>query len=85
MVEEVTKPLSLPVWQNALVVHGCQLDTGSQTVPLQLEPVGDCLRCTPTASGSMLPFNVPVSVGQIVKIGWYDDRYVVTVEEKTAA
>ena len=34
-----------------------------------------------------MPFNVPVAVGQIVKIGWDNDvsRYVVTVEQKTAA
>jgi hypothetical protein len=63
------------------------LDTGSQILPLQLEPVGDSLHCTPTASGSMLPFNVPVCVGQIVKIRWDGEasRYNVTVEEKSAA
>ena len=70
-----------------MVVHGCQLDTGSQILPLRLEPVGDCLHCTPAASGSMLPFNVPVCVGQSVTITWDNDvsRYVITVEEKTAA
>ena len=76
----------MPVWVNVLLVHGCQLDTGSQVLPLQLEPVGDSLHCTPTASGSMLPFNVAVRVGDAVTINWDSDisRYIVTVE-KTAA
>ena len=83
----MTKPLSLPLWQNVLVVHGCQLDTGNQILPLPLEPVGESLHCTPAATGSMLPFNIPVHVGQTVTITWDSDvsRYIVTVEEKTAA
>ena len=79
----MANPLSMPVWLNVLVVHGCQLDTGSQVLPLPLEPVGDSLHCTPTASGSMLPFNVPVCVGQCVTITWDHEvsRYIVKVEQ----
>ena len=81
------KPLSLPVWQNVLAVHGCQLVTGRQILPLPLEPVGDSMHCTPTASGSIMPFDVPVSVGQTVTITWdsEESRYVVTVAGKAAA
>ena len=78
----------MPVWQNALLVHGCQLDNGSEVLPLKLEPVGDCVRCTPTSSGSMLPFNVPVCMGQTVTISWDCElsRYVVeSMRKKTAA
>ena len=80
------KPLSLPVWLNVLAVHGCQLDTGSQVLPLPLEPVGDSLHGTPTASGSMLPFNVAVRVGDAVTITWDSDisRYIVTVKKMAA-
>ena len=80
------KPLSLPVWQNVLAVHGCQLVTGSEILPLPLEPVGDSMHCTPTASGSLLPFNVSVSVGQTVTITWDNEesRYVVTVGKAAA-
>jgi hypothetical protein len=48
-------PMSMPLWQNVLIVHGCQLETGSQTLPLQLEPVGECLCCAPRSSGQILP------------------------------
>ena len=61
-------PISMPVWQSVLLAHGCQLRTEDQTLSLQLEPVGESLHCTPTSSGSMLPFNVPVSVGQTVTV-----------------
>ena len=72
-------PLSMPVWQSVLVAHGCQLDTGSQILQFRLEPVGESLHGTPTCSGSLLPFNVPVCVGQTVTITWNSDlsRYVV--------
>jgi hypothetical protein len=77
----------MPVWQNVLVVHGCQLDTGSQILPLHLEPVGECLHCTPAASGSMLPFNVQVRAGQTVTISWDTEaaRYIVSLGGKRAA
>lgn len=81
-------PLSMPVWQNALLVGGCHLDNGSEVLPLELEPVGDCIRCTPTSSGSMLPFRIPVSVGQTVTISWDSElsRYVIdSMGKKTAA
>ena len=79
--------ISMPVWQSVLVAHGCQLDTGSQTLPLRLEPGGECLHCTPRASGSILPFNIPVRLGQTVSIAWDTElsRYIVWLEEKTAA
>ena len=72
-------PISMPVWQSVLVAHGCQLDTGNQILPLPLEPVGESLHCTPKTSGSLLPFNVPVLVGQTVTITWDSElsRYVV--------
>jgi hypothetical protein len=72
-------PIPMPVWQSVLVAHGCQLDNGSQILPLLLEPVGECLHCTPTSSGSMLPFNIPVCVGQTVIISWDRklSRYIV--------
>jgi len=76
------------LWQSALVAHGCQLDNGSQIVPLKLEPAGNCLVCTPTCSGSMLPFNMAVHVGQTVTIRWDSElsRYIVELPgEKTAA
>jgi hypothetical protein len=82
------KPLSLPVWLNALVVQGCRLDTGSRVLPLKLEAVGDSLRCIPTSSGSMLPFQIPVHVGQMVTIRWDSEisRYVIeSMGRKTAA
>ena len=80
-------PISMPVWQSVLVAHGCQLDTGNQTLPLQLEPVGECLHCTPRPSGSILPFNIPVRVGQTVTITWDSElsRYIVWLEEEIAA
>jgi hypothetical protein len=83
MVEmaKIEKDLSMPVpvWQSALIALGCQLDNGSQIVPLKLEPVGSCLRCMPTFSGSILPFDIPVGFGQAVTISWDDDlsRYIV--------
>ena len=77
----------MPVWQSVLLAHGCQLRTEDKTLSLQLEPVGESLHCTPASSGSMLPFNVPVLVGQTVTVTWDSDvsRYVVNVEEKAAA
>lgn len=83
----MSNPISLPVWQSVLLAHGCQLRTEDQTLSLPLESVGESLHCTPTSSGSMLPFNVSVSVGQTVTVTWDSDvsRYVVNVEEKAAA
>ena len=80
-------PISMPVWQSVLVAYGCQLDTGRQTLPLQLEPVGECLCCAPRSSGSILPFNIPVRVGQTVTITWDSElsRYVVWLSGRIAA
>ena len=81
-------PISMPVWQSVLIAHGCLLDIGSKVLPLRLEPVGDSLHCTPTVSGSMLPFNISVRVGQTVTISWDSElsRYIVESQgEKTAA
>jgi hypothetical protein len=79
--------ISMPVWQSVLIAHGCQLDTGSQFLPLPLEPGGECLRCTPRSSGSILPFNIQVRVGQAVTITWDNElsRYIVWLEENIAA
>ena len=83
--EDVRGPM--PVWQSVLLTHGCQLDNGSQILPLKLESLGDCLRCTPTFSGSMLPFDMPVRVGQTVTISWDNDlsRYIVESRGKRKA
>ena len=72
-------PIAMPVWQSVLVAHGCQLDNGNQILPLRLEPVGASLHCTPSSSGSLLPFNVPVCVGDTVTITWDSvlSRYIV--------
>ena len=77
----------MPVWQSVLVAHGCQLVTGSQTLPLQLEPGGEYLHCTPSSSGSILPFNIQVRLGQTVNIAWDSEmsRYIVWLDDKTAA
>jgi hypothetical protein len=77
----------MPVWQSVLLTHGCQLDNGSQILPLKLEPRGDCLRCTPTFSGLMLPFGMPVRVGQSVTISWDNDlsRYIIESRGKRKA
>jgi hypothetical protein len=78
----------MPVWLNALVVRGCQLDNGSEVLPSKLEPVGDCLHCVLTSNGLMLPFQIPVSMGQTVTISWdYESsRYMVeSMGKKTAA
>ena len=79
------RPLS--VWQSALLAHGCQLKSGEQLIPLELQPVGDHVVCTPTASGSMLPFDVRVTVGTPVTIKWDNDlsRYIVHGEGKPKA
>jgi hypothetical protein len=75
----------MPVWQSVLVAHGCQLDTGTQLLPLRLQPVGESLHCTPTCSGSLLPFNVPVCVGQTAIITWNNDLSRYVVESREAA
>ena|SRR5579862_8813278 len=78
----------MPLWQSALIAQGCHVDSGSQILPLKLEPAGECLLCTPACNGWMLPFHTAVMVGQTVSISWDSQlsRYLVEVRgEKTAA
>jgi hypothetical protein len=86
-VPKIGVPISMPVWQSVLVAHGCQLDNGSEILPLRLKPVGESLHCTPTMSGSLLPFNVPVRIGQTVTITWNSElsRYIVEWPGETIA
>jgi hypothetical protein len=79
--------IPLPVWQSVLLTHGCQLDNGRQIRSLKLEPRGDCLRCTPTSSGLILPFDMRVRVGQKVTIRWDNDlsRYIIEARGKRKA
>jgi hypothetical protein len=77
----------MPVWQSVLLTIGCQLDNGRRILPLKLEPRGDCLRCTPTFSGPMLPFDMPVRFGHRVTISWDNDlsRYIIESRGKRKA
>ena len=70
---------TMPVWQSVLLTHGCHLDNGIRVVRLKLEPLENCLRCTPIFDGSMLPFNLPVRVGHPVTISWDNklSRYII--------
>jgi hypothetical protein len=56
-------------------------------LPQELERSDERLHCTPRSSGSILPFNIPVRLGQTVNIAWDSElsRYIVWLEEKTAA
>lgn len=79
---------SMPVWQGALLAQGCRVDIGSEILPMKLEPVGSSLLCTPSFSGSMLPFGVKVLVGHTVTITWDSElsRYIVeALGEQVAA
>ena len=69
----------LPVWQSALLTRGCEVNSEGKFFPLELRPVGDRIVCTPTVSGSLMPFNVGVVVGQTVDIRWDSEisRYIV--------
>ena len=69
----------LPIWQTALLAKGCLVKSGSEFFPLELHPAGDRLVCTPSVSGSLLPFNIDVKVGQSVTITWDRElsRYIV--------
>ena len=60
---------------------GCQVNAGSQLLPLDLRPVENGLLCTAPVSGAILPFDVPVEVGQTVTISWDSElsRYLVKV------
>ena len=70
----------LPIWQQALLTRGCEVSAGGQFFPLELHPAGDRIVCTPSVSGSLLPFNVSVIIGQPVAITWDSDlsRYIVS-------
>jgi hypothetical protein len=63
------------------------LDTGSKALPLKLEPVGECLHCTPRSSGAISPFNIRVRAGQTVTITWDRElsRYIVWLGGRIAA
>ena len=70
----------LPIWQSALLTRGCEVRSGGQFFALELHPVGDRIVCTPSVSGSLLPFDVTVSVGQPLTITWDSElsRYIVS-------
>jgi len=70
----------LPVWQTALLTRGCEVSANGEFFPLELRPAGDRIVCTPSVSGSLLPFNVSVTIGQPVAITWDSDlsRYIVS-------
>ena len=70
----------LPVWQTALLTRGCEVHAGGEFFPLELRPAGDRIVCTPSVSGSLLPFNVSVVIGQPVTISWDSElsRYIVS-------
>ena len=70
----------LPVWQSALLTRGCQIRSGSRLFSLEMQPIGDRIVCTPAVDGSMVPFNLPVTIGEPVTIRWDDElsRYLVT-------
>jgi hypothetical protein len=72
----------LSIWQSALLSQGCQVHSAGQFFPLELHPVGDRIVGTPTVSGSLLPFNITVAVGQPVTITWDTElsRYIVTAD-----
>lgn len=71
-----------PVWQSALLTRGCEVKSAGQFFPLELRPLGDRIVCTPTASGSLMPFNMSVTIGQPVTITWDSElsRYIVTAD-----
>ena len=77
----------MPVWQSALLAHGCHVEAGGQLLPIELLPVGDQIVCTPTTSGAMLPFDVAVTVGEPVIITWDHElsRYLVQAEGRLMA
>jgi hypothetical protein len=74
--------IRLPIWQSALLSQGCQVHAAGEFFPLELRPVGDRIVCTPSVSGSLLPFNVTVTGGRPVMISWDAtlSRYVVTAD-----
>jgi hypothetical protein len=70
----------LPIWQTALLAQGRKVHSGGEFFPLELHPIGDRIVCTPSVSGSLLPFNVEVIVGLPVTITWDSElsRYIVS-------
>jgi hypothetical protein len=71
---------ALPVWQSALLIRGCQVQSGGRILSLALVPVDHRIVCTPTMSGWMVPFHVKVIGGEPVTITWDQElsRYLVT-------
>jgi hypothetical protein len=72
---------ALPVWQSALLNCGCKVWAGAKFRSIELLPAGEHIVCTPTISGWMSPFEVPVKAGQTLNIAWNQEisRYVVSV------
>jgi hypothetical protein len=87
MKSSVTADSQLSIWQSALLTHGCQVKSANHFFPLDLQPIGDRIVCTPTVSGSMLPFQVSVVVGQPVTITWDSElsRYIVIAAGRRVA
>ena len=77
----------LPVWQTALLTRGCEVSCEGQFFPLELHPAGDRIVCTPSVSGSLLPFNVDVIIGHPVAITWDNElsRYIVNAGGESIA
>jgi hypothetical protein len=77
----------LPLWQSALLAHGCQVTSNGQHVDVELQPLGDQIVCTPSVNGWMLPFHVRVKVGTAVTITWDSElsRYIVSAAGKPIA
>ena len=71
---------ALPVWQSALLTCGCKVWAGANFRTVELLPAGEHIVCTPTISGWMLPFEVPVRMGQELSITWNHriSRYVIS-------
>jgi hypothetical protein len=78
---------ALPVWQSALLTQGCQVRSGGRIFFLELLPIGDRIVCTPIVSGWMVPFQLNVTVGQMVTITWDPElsRYLVTTADQRLA
>ncbi len=70
----------LPVWQRALLARGCEVQKAGQFFPMELQPIGDRIYCTPSVSGALVPFNVRVKIDQTIIITWDSERsrYIVT-------
>ncbi len=79
MKPPITADGPFPIWQSAILTHGCEVSSEGRLLPLKLEPIGDRIVCTPTVSGRMLPFQVSVTVGEPITITWDSklSRYII--------